>query len=275
VNRIVAAFSQLLEPADRECVCGDLEELRLSTPAAAANILGLVVRRQLAEWSHWGPWVALLGVAGLTGPFLSGLLARVEAGILLQIRTYLHYGVAYEAGGVSVAQEIIYAATAAFALLLWSWACGFVLASLSRHAFWITAFLFYCVVLDSWSIRMAMAGNIVLKHGLWPAMLFRLLPLDPFVIAFLFALVLGVRTVRKGALPRSTRLYFTAAGLALVLLLVWMESWFVAGFAHWSGQPYLPTPFLYRVLPWLAGAWPVLLIPLLHGERQKPRQRAV
>jgi len=33
VNRIVAAFSQLLEPADRECVCGDLEELRLSTPA--------------------------------------------------------------------------------------------------------------------------------------------------------------------------------------------------------------------------------------------------
>lgn len=49
MNRIIAALSQLLEPVDRECVLGDLEELRLSAPASVANILGLVVRRQLAE----------------------------------------------------------------------------------------------------------------------------------------------------------------------------------------------------------------------------------
>jgi hypothetical protein len=274
VNRIVATLSRLLEPGDRECACGDLEELRLGAPAAAANILGLVIRRQLAEWSHWGPWIALLGVAGLAGSFLSRSVAGVETGIFLQIRTYLHYGTAYEPGGVSVAQEIMYAATAAIAVLLWSWACGFVLGSLSGRAFWVTSLLFYCVVRDGWAIRLAVAGNIVLKHGLWVTMLFRLLPLGPIVIAFLFAMASGVGSARKGTLQRNTCLCLTAVGLTLIPLLVWMESWFAAGFAQWSGRPYIPTPFVYRMLPWLAGAWPVFSIPLLYNGRQKPGERA-
>ena len=274
MNRIVIMLSKWLEPVDRESVCGDIEELQLSAPTAVANILGLVIRRQLAEWSNWGPWAALLGVAGLTGSFLSGSLARVETGIFLQIRTYLHYGVAYEPGGVSAAQEITYAATAALALLLWSWACGFVLASLSGHAFWITSFLFYCVVRESWAVRLALSGNIFLKHGLGVTMLFRLLPLEPVIIAFLFALAWGARSARKGTLLRNARLCFTIIGLTLVLLLVWMESWFTAGFAHWSRQPYHPTPFIYRMLPLFAGAWPVFSIPLLQGRRQGPRPRA-
>lgn len=274
MNRIVDTLSRLLEPVDRECTCGDLEELRLSAPAAAASILGLWIRRQLGEWSYRGPWVALLGVAGLAGYFLSGSVARVETAIFLQIRAYLHYGVAYEPGGVGVAQEITYAATGALAMLFWSWACGFVLASLSRRLLWMTSFLFYCVVRDSWAIRLVAAGNIILKHGFGISMLFRLLPLEPIIIAFLFALALGVRSARKGKLQRNTRLCLTAVGLTLVFLLVWMESWFAAGFAHWSGQPYLPAPFVYRMLPWLAGAWPVFSIPLLRDGRQEAGQRA-
>lgn len=275
MNLIVAALSKLLDPADRECACGDLEELRLSAPSAAANILGIVTRRQLAEWSHWGPWVALLGVAGLTGSFLSSSLGRVETPIFIQIRTYFHYGVAYEPGGVSVAQQIAYAATAAVALLLWSWACGFVLASLSGRTFWLTSFLFYCIVLDSSAIRMVMARNVVLKYPLWLTMLFRLLlPIDPLVIAFFFALALGARAARKGSLQRNTSMRLTAVGLALILLLAWMESWFAAGFAHWSGQPYLPTPFVSRALPWLAAAWPVFSIPFLRDRRRQSGQLA-
>lgn len=274
MNRIVTALSLLLEPADRECVCGDLEELQLSAPAATANILGLVIRRQLAEWSHWGPWAALLGVAGLTGFFLSGLLAHVETGIFLQLRTYLRYGVAYEPGGVSVAQQITYAATAALAMLLWSWGCGFVLASLSGRAFWITFFLFYWVVRDIWVFRLVLAGNIVLTHGIGVTMQFRLLPVDPILIAFLLALASGVRSAKKGMLPLKARLCLTAVGFALLPLLVWMESWFAAGFAHWSGEPYLPTPFLYRVLPWMASAWPVFSIPLLPDRGRELEQRA-
>lgn len=270
MNRIVATLSRLLEPADREYACGDLEELRLSAPAAAASILWLWTRRQLAEWSHWEPWAALFGVTGVAGLFLSGLFARVETGIFLQIRTYLHYGVAYEPGGVSVAQEITYTATAILALLLWSWACGFVLASLSRRTFWITSFLFYCVVRDGWILRLDVAEHIILKHGLWVTMLLQLLPLDAVMIAFLFALAGGACSARQGILQLNTRLCLLAVGLILPVLLVWMESWFAQGFAHWSEQSYHPAPFVYRVLPWLGGVWPVFLIPILQNARQQP-----
>jgi hypothetical protein len=264
VNRIVAALSSLLEPPERECVCGDLEELRLTAPAASANIIGLVVRRQLAQWSHWGPWVALFGVAGLAGFHLSESVSQLQTGLFLQIKTYLTYGVAYQPGGVSVAQQIAYTATSIIAVLLWFWVCGFVLASLSGRALWMTSFLFYFIVRDSWVFRMATAGDIILKHSLWGTMLFRLSPLDPVALVFLLALVLGIRSARKGTLKRNPRLLLLVAGVTLVSLLAWMESWFAAGFAHWSGQAYVPTPFLYRVLPLLAGAWPVFSIPLLN-----------
>lgn len=273
MNRIVAALSRLLEPVERECVCGDLEELRLTAPAALASILGLVIRRQFAQWSHWGPWVALFGVAGLAGSHLSGSVSQLQTGLFLQIKTYFTYGVAYQPGGVSVAQQIAYTATSIIAVLLWFWACGFVLASLSGRALWITSFLFYCVVRDSWLFRMATAGNVILKHSLWGTMLFRLSPLDPIMLVALLVLALGIRSARKGTLKQEPRLLLTATGVTLVVLLAWMESWFAAGFAHWSGQPYVPTPFLYRVLPLLAGAWPVFSIPLLNHRLPRPGQQ--
>lgn len=274
MNWFIAMLSQLLEPDDRECICGDVEELRLSVPAAALNIVGLVMRRQLAEWSHFGPWAALLGVAGVTGFFVSGSLAAVETEIFVQTRTYIHYGVAYQPGGVSTAQEVTYAATAFLGLLLCSWACGFVLSSLAGRAFWITSFLFYCNVRDSSAIRMALDGNIVLKHGLWFTMLFRLLPLGPIVLAFLLALAFGRRVGMTGKLQWNSSLVIANIGLASVPLLVWMQSWFAAGFAQLSGQTYLPKPFVYRMLPWVACFWPVLLIPFLQWRRHESRQRA-
>jgi hypothetical protein len=263
LSRIVTVLSRLLDPAERECVCGDLEELRLRVPKAVANILGLVIRRQLAEWSQWGPWIALLGVAVIAGPFLSEFFARVQTGLFLQIRTYFVYRVAYEPGGVSVAQQITYSAASMIAVLLCTWACGYALAALSGRALWMTAFLFYCVIQDAWAVRMAVAGNIILKHGLAATMLLRLLPIQPVMLVFLLAVGLGIRSARKGRLQRNTRLLLAAAGVAQVLLLARMETWFAVGFAHWSGQAYVPAPLLYRVLPLIAGAWPIFALPLL------------
>jgi hypothetical protein len=262
----------LLEPGERECVCGDLQQLQLSTPAAARNILGLVIRRQFAEWSHWSVWIALFGVAGVAGCYLSESVANVDTAIFLQIRTYLTYGVAYEPGGVSLMQQVTYTATVAIAVLLSAWASGFALASLSKRTLLITGFLFYCVVRDSWVIRMTLAGNIVSKHPLGlKTILLSLSPLEPIMIVFLLAVWLGVRSARKGGLKRNTLALLPVIGLSLVLLLAWMETWFAAGFAHWSGQPYIPTPFLYRVLPFLAGAWPVFLIPFFQYRFQPGR----
>lgn len=269
LNKAVATVSRLLEPPDRECVCGDLKELQLSAPAAVANILGLVLRRQLAEWRSPRTIVAMFGVAGLAGSHLSGAIAQVQTGLFLQIRTYLTYGVAYEPGGVSLAEQTAFTATSTIAILLWSWACGFVLATLSRRVLWFTSFVFYSVVRVSWVIRMGLAGNIILKHGLWTTILFQLLPLDPFVIPFLLALALGVRSAKKGTLKQGRSLLLTVAGLTFVSVLAWMNTWFAAGLAHWSAKPYVPTPFIYRVLPLLATAWPLFLIPLLNGKWEK------
>lgn len=262
MNRFVGALSRLLDPAEREYVCGDLEELQLRTPAAALGILGLLVRRQLAVWLNWGPWVALLGVAGLTGFFLSGWVGQIAGTTFVQVRTFLSYGVAYEPGGVSALQQITYAATGAIALLLWCWASGFILAVLSGRALWMTCALFYIVVRESSTIRMALAGNIILKHGLWPALVLRLFPLEPLIAVCIPALLLGLRSGRRSKLKQSTSFALSAAGLASVLLLTWMQSWYGAGFAQWSGDLYAPGPFFYRALPVLACAWPVLSIPL-------------
>ena len=254
MNRIVAALSKFLEPEERECACGDLEEWQLSAPAAAANLLGLVARRQLAEWSRWGPWAALLGISGLSGYFLSEVFARIETQISLQIGTSFHYGVAYQPGGVNITQVLTYAAAGTLGLLLSSWACGFVLASLSRRTFWITSFLFYCIVRDSVFTQMALSGNIILKHGLFFSTLLRLLPLDPVMIVCLCALAMGARSAWKGSLPQNLGTACAISGILLAVLLIWMESWFAAGFAHWSGQPYRATSFfLLRALPWVIG----------------------
>jgi hypothetical protein len=265
VNRLVAALSKCLEPAEREVVCGDVEELRLKGPAAAGNIVGLVLRRQMAEWLHWGPWVALLGVCGLDGFYLSESVGQVGTGLFLQIRTYVKYGVGYEAGGVSTAQEVAYLATATLAIFLWSWACGFVLASLSRRVLWMTSALFYVIVRDSSFVRFALAGNFRMNHGLGPAMLIRLLPVEPLIVVFLLALALGIRAARKATLDKHACFVTTAAGITSVLLLAWMETWFPAGFAHWSGQAYHPAQIIYRVLRLLACAWPLFVLPLVRN----------
>ncbi len=122
----------------------------------------------------------------------------------------------------------------------------------------------------AWSLK----GNIVLKHELWLAMLFRLLPLGPIVWAFLLALVLGRLAGIKGKLRWNTSLIITTIGIAALPLLVWMQTWFAAGLAQLSGQTYLPKPFVSRILPWLACFWPVLLIPFLQWRRDEYRQRA-
>ncbi len=264
MNGIVARLSKLLNPADREFVCGDLTELHISPQRAAANILGLFARRQFQQWSHWEPWAALLGVGALSGFFLSDSVANLSTALFLQIRTYLVYGVTYEPGGVTPTQIVAFIAVGAMATALWFWACGFVLASLSGRALWITCTLFYCVVRDSWFTRMSLAGNIILKHSFLSNLLFSLLPLDPLSILLWIVFGFGIRSARKRPPGQMSLVLLAALGVASALLIGWMQSWFAIGFAHWSGQSYTPPALLYRALPIIAMAWPVLSLPLVN-----------
>src|SRR5262249_62414493 len=78
VGWLAEKAAHLLDPAEREVVCGDLVETGVSDTRALVEILGLVVRRQMSQWTTWQPWAALILVVAPLGMVLS-LIARLWA----------------------------------------------------------------------------------------------------------------------------------------------------------------------------------------------------
>jgi len=75
MNRIgwwlVDRLSRLLESNERDAILGDFAESAERYGRALLDLLGLVVRRQVALWNDWQPWLALLGVVTPMGMLLS------------------------------------------------------------------------------------------------------------------------------------------------------------------------------------------------------------
>ena len=66
------ALSSMLEPGERGAVLGDLAEAGEPSRRALFGVLGLVVRRQVARWSDWRPWLMFVGFVIPTGVILHG-----------------------------------------------------------------------------------------------------------------------------------------------------------------------------------------------------------
>src|SRR5215467_6724208 len=60
-----------LEPDEQMAVSGDLAECRDPGFQALRGVAGLVFRRQLALWTDWQPWLALVGIVVIAGFLLS------------------------------------------------------------------------------------------------------------------------------------------------------------------------------------------------------------
>ena len=79
MRRVLAAIADLLlrtlEPTEREAVEGDVRELGLSRRRAVREILGLVVRRQIAASREPNAWAALV-IFGLPLAMMLSLLSR-------------------------------------------------------------------------------------------------------------------------------------------------------------------------------------------------------
>ena len=63
--------TQLLEPHERDAVCGDLAECGASGWRTLREVLGLVARRQAALWADWRPWIAVIAIVVPIGMMLS------------------------------------------------------------------------------------------------------------------------------------------------------------------------------------------------------------
>lgn len=269
-------ISRLLQPAEREAVCGDLAESSSSGIAAFAGVLNLVARRQLAPWRDWHPWLALVGIVLLVGFFLGRFLATFETGVFLQLRTFLKYGVRYESGGVTASQDACHLAVLALVLLAWSWSSGFMLASLSRRTLWLTAPLFYVAVQDGFFLYAWMTGAFVIggpPRPWWPLLIGRLLPLNPALLFLLLAAIFGaLRGRRPIPLPVKPALFFAASTLVLGALLFWTNGWYEAGLQNWSNHAFPVAPWPQRMLPMLLASWPAAYLPFLN--RRKPLEFA-
>lgn len=149
--RLVANLaSHLLEPDERDAVCGDLEEARATGARALREVLGLVARRQLLLWTDWGPWLALALLVVPLGTLLSAASGAWASTTAIYAWMYVdNWTWTYLQSAGSRAELERHVATFLFqcaALACGSWASGFAIALLSRRTTWITGALF-CVVL--------------------------------------------------------------------------------------------------------------------------------
>src|SRR3979409_2222035 len=76
---LVGVAVRLLERSEREAVLGDLLETGESTWRGLLDVLGLVIRRQLAHWKNWRPWLALFGLALPSSLLLMGVSVSVSS----------------------------------------------------------------------------------------------------------------------------------------------------------------------------------------------------
>jgi hypothetical protein len=154
MNRIfwglVDISSRMLNPEEREVVCGDLAESGEKGSRALRDVLGLVVRRQAALWTDWRPWLTLVGLVVPLGMLLSIVSKSTADGSAVYIWMYANNldwdlirnsGFRYEFAHCIPIVFLPY-----LMLACWSWTCGFVLGSVSRGLIRLNSVLF-CLML--------------------------------------------------------------------------------------------------------------------------------
>ena len=125
-----------LECSEREAVLGDLSEAGGSSWRGLVEILGLVMRRHAALWRDWRPWLAALGVALPSAFLLMGVSFSISC-------TYQRLAgpQACAACAPTAQEDSLLLLCQVVLLIIWSWAVGFVVGSVSRRTVWVSGAL--------------------------------------------------------------------------------------------------------------------------------------
>ena len=254
--------AHLLEPHERDAVRGDLAECGVGGWRAFLEVLGLVLRRQAALWTGWRPWLALAGVALPLGILLSHASRSWADSSALSISLYVRLWdwsyLTYPGWRSELSQSVGAAVLSAAALSVWSWTCGYMLASVSRSTVWVTAITFalvvFCATLGTTTVARIthdkFAGHF---YGVVLPRLFR----TAFVM---LPLLWGIHSRRKGVIRPATLFVGAAVVMSLTVLkspglensLVWGRgSYGQAGPDRTFGTSDDPRPL-----------WPVALVML-------------
>jgi len=133
---VVEVAAQLLEHSEREAVLGDLTETNEGAWQGLAGIFGLAVRRQLALWKNWRPWLASFGLALPCSLLLMGLSLSIS-----QAYQRLINSTVFKDTGITVGPGLALLLCNLLLLIAWSWTGGFVMGSVSRRTVRVSAAL--------------------------------------------------------------------------------------------------------------------------------------
>lgn len=232
MNWLLRLTARALEAREREAVLGDLAECGLTGARAWFDVFGLVVRRQLLLWTHWRPWFALIGIAGISGFCLRTMMAALSFSIFEQTTAWVRYGVHYNTGVTSFREDVIYMISQACAIFWWSAVNAALLRRWSGAAGWLTGLLFYLPV-----VRWALPLNLE-----WICLAVLLLAIPA---------ICGIRGKLSVMVPATVLFTFVAA------LIGWSRAHDLQAFSN--GE--LPAaPWFAILAPYALVSWPVLLI---------------
>jgi hypothetical protein len=127
---------ELLEPDEREAIQGDLLEAGETAWQSLLAVLGLILRREAALWTHWRPWLAAFGLAFPSSFLLMGFSLSVSRAYQQLVGLPIHH-----ATGLTVSPGLALFLCNVLLLAAWSWTGGFVVGSVSRRTVWVSAAL--------------------------------------------------------------------------------------------------------------------------------------
>jgi hypothetical protein len=139
---LVATLAGTLRPAEREAVCGDIEERADSDLRAITDITGLVLRRQAALWWAWHPWVAVFTIVAPVGLALSALSAYWAGGTSIYAWLYLDNWTWGHLHSPGERRELAFVAVGlglnALTIAVWAWTGGQALQVISPATRWLS-----------------------------------------------------------------------------------------------------------------------------------------
>jgi Carboxypeptidase regulatory-like domain len=142
---LVNKASGLLDPDERNAVLGDFSESGTTGAQALRDVVDLVVRRQLALWRDWNPWLALMGVVVPLSILLSLACRWLAEGSATTLYLYVDnwtWGYLASPGARHDLVRYLGGALLSYATLLcWSYTSGFAIGFLSRRATWVNGAL--------------------------------------------------------------------------------------------------------------------------------------
>jgi hypothetical protein len=254
--------TRLLELPERDVVRGDLAECGARGWRALREVLGLVLRRQAAMWTEWRPWLALVAVVLPIGILLSHASRAWADSSALNISLYIRIWewsyLGYPGWRRDLFAILWSGALNATALSVWSWTCGYTVASVSRRTVWVAAIAFALVVF------LATLGTPTvarMTHDKFAGHFYGIVLPRLFRFAFvILPLLWGIQSRRKGVVGSTMLLAGAAAVIVLTVLvspglensLVWGRGfWGDAGPDRTFGTADDPRPL-----------WPVALVML-------------